>query len=49
MRSVGGFFLFVAAGLAAIIVGSFMIRGNMHMWDLDGRGVDGNRGGAGGD
>jgi len=33
IKSVGRFFLFVAAGLAAIVVGSFMIRGNMHMWD----------------
>ena len=31
--SVGSFFLFIITGLAAIIVGSFMLRGNMHMWD----------------
>lgn len=31
--SVGNFFLFIITGLAAIIVGSFMLRGNMHMWD----------------
>lgn len=24
---------FVAVGLAAIVVGAFMLRGNMHMWD----------------
>lgn len=33
IRSVGRFFLFIAGGLVAIIVGSFMIRGTMHMWD----------------
>ena len=33
IRDVGRFFMFVAGGLAAIIVGSFMIRGTMHMWD----------------
>ena len=25
--------VFVAVGLAAIVVGAFMLRGNMHMWD----------------
>ena len=30
---IGKFFLFIATGLIAIIVGSFMLRGNMHMWD----------------
>lgn len=24
---------FVAVGLAAIVVGAFMLRGNLHMWD----------------
>lgn len=33
LRSIGKFFVFVAGGLVAIIVGSFMIRGTMHMWD----------------
>jgi len=33
VRRVGRFFLFVITGLIAIIVGSFMLRGNMHMWD----------------
>lgn len=33
IRSIGRFFAFVAGGLAAIIVGAFMIRGTMHMWD----------------
>ena len=33
IKSVGRFFLFIAGGLVAIIVGSFMIRGTMHMWD----------------
>jgi len=33
IRSIGKFFLFVVTGIAAIIVGSFMIRGTMHLWD----------------
>lgn len=33
LRSIGRFFLFVAGGIVAIIVGSFMIRGTMHLWD----------------
>ena len=33
IRSVGRFFLFIAGGLVAIVVGAFMIRGTMHMWD----------------
>ena len=33
IRDVGRFFVFLAGGLVAIIVGSFMIRGTMHMWD----------------
>lgn len=33
MRSVGRFFLFIAGGIAVIIVGFFMLRGNMRMWD----------------
>ena len=33
IRDVGRFFLFVVGGIVAIIVGSFMIRGTMHMWD----------------
>lgn len=28
--------VFVAAGLAAIVVGAFMLRGNMRMWDRRG-------------
>lgn len=35
VRDVGRLFAFVAGGLVAIIVGSFMIRGTMHMWDGD--------------
>lgn len=27
---------FVVVGLAAIVVGAFMLRGNMHMWDRRG-------------
>jgi hypothetical protein len=33
IKDIGGFFLFIVTGLVAIIVGSFMIRGTMHMWD----------------
>ena len=33
LRSVGRFFLFIVGGIVAIIVGSFMIRGTMHLWD----------------
>ena len=30
---VGRGFMFVVVGLVTIIVGSFLLRGNMHMWD----------------
>jgi len=33
IKNVGKFFMFIVGGLVAIIVGSFMIRGTMHMWD----------------
>jgi hypothetical protein len=33
IKSIGGFFMFIVGGIIAIIVGSFMIRGTMHMWD----------------
>lgn len=33
IRGVGRFLLFLATGIVAVIVGSFMLRGNMHMWD----------------
>jgi len=33
IKSVGRFFLFIIGGIVAIIVGSFMIRGTMHLWD----------------
>jgi len=33
IRDIGKFFIFIVGGLVAIIVGSFMIRGTMHMWD----------------
>jgi len=33
IKSIGHFFVFIVGGLVAIIVGSFMIRGTMHMWD----------------
>ena len=33
LRDAGRLVLFVAGGIAAVIVGAFMIRGTMHMWD----------------
>ncbi|WP_179360279.1 hypothetical protein [Nitrosopumilus cobalaminigenes] len=36
IKDVGKLFLFVITGLVAIIVGSFMVRGTMHMWDNPG-------------
>lgn len=30
--------MFIIGGLVAIIVGSFMIRGTMHMWDKPDKG-----------
>ncbi|MGH1521080.1 MAG: hypothetical protein ACRBB2_01730 [Nitrosopumilus sp.] len=33
IKDIGKFFLFIIGGIVAIIVGSFMIRGTMHMWD----------------
>jgi hypothetical protein len=33
IRSIGRFFVFIIGGFIAIIVGSFMIRGTMHLWD----------------
>ena len=36
IKDIGKLFLFVVTGLVAIIVGSFMVRGTMHMWDKPG-------------
>ncbi|MDH3278323.1 MAG: hypothetical protein OEL77_07335 [Nitrosopumilus sp.] len=33
IRTIGRFFMFILGGIIAIIVGSFMIRGTMHLWD----------------
>ncbi len=33
IKDIGRFFLFIVGGIVAIIVGSYMIRGTMHMWD----------------
>jgi len=33
LKRIGHFFLFIIGGIVAIIVGSFMIRGTMHLWD----------------
>ena len=32
--------VFVVAGLVAIVVGAFMLRGNLHMWDRRGDASD---------
>jgi hypothetical protein len=32
IRDIGKLFLFIVTGLVAILVGSFMGRGTMHMW-----------------
>ena len=33
IRTIGQVVMFVVGGIIAIIVGSFMIRGTMHLWD----------------
>ncbi|WKT57245.1 hypothetical protein QVH35_07365 [Candidatus Nitrosotenuis chungbukensis] len=33
IRSAARFVVFVVVGIVAIVVGSFMIRGTMHLWD----------------
>ena len=33
IKTVGHVVMFVVGGIIAIIVGSFMIRGTMHLWD----------------
>jgi hypothetical protein len=33
IKDIGKLFLFAVTGVVAIIVGSFMVRGTMHMWD----------------
>ena len=33
IKDIGKLFVFVVVGLGTIIVGSFMTRGTMHMWD----------------
>ena len=33
IKDIGKLFIFVIVGIGTIIVGSFMIRGTMHMWD----------------
>lgn len=35
IRGIGSLIVFAIGGLVAIIVGSFMIRGTMHLWDND--------------
>jgi len=33
IKTLGHVVMFVVGGIIAIIVGSFMIRGTMHLWD----------------
>tara|TARA_Y100000590_G_scaffold222586_1_gene251926 strand:+ start:828 stop:971 length:144 start_codon:yes stop_codon:yes gene_type:complete len=33
LGAVGRGFMFVIVGIVTVIVGSFLLRGNMHMWD----------------
>jgi len=33
LRKIGKVFAFVVVGIVTIIVGAFMLRGTMHMWD----------------
>lgn len=33
LRSIGKAFAFVIIGIVTIVVGAFMIRGTMHLWD----------------
>ena len=35
IRDVARLFGFIASGIVAIVVGAFMLRGTMHMWDRD--------------
>ena len=35
IKDVGKFFVFIVVGFVTIIVGSFMIRGTMHLWDKE--------------
>ena len=38
LKEIGNFFIFIITGIVTIIVGSFMLRGNMHMWDRNDKG-----------
>lgn len=33
LRTIGKVFAFIIIGIVTIIVGAFMLRGTMHMWD----------------
>ena len=35
IKDIGKLFIFIIGGLVAIIVGYFLIRGTMHMWDKE--------------
>jgi len=43
IKDVGKVFVFIATGLVAIIVGAFMLRGNMHLWDKKSPGDDNDK------
>lgn len=40
IHSIVKIFLFVVVGIVTIIVGAFMLRGNMHLWDRNTRDKD---------
>ena len=40
--SVGRGIMFVVVGIVTVIVGSFLLRGNMHMWDKSKSGKKGH-------
>ena len=48
VRMIGRLFLFIAGGIVVIIVGFFMLRGNMRMWDRDDDDRERASGGGGG-
>ena len=41
--SVGRGIMFVVVGIVTVIVGSFLLRGNMHMWDKSKSGKKGEK------
>jgi hypothetical protein len=43
IKSVAKFFVFVIVGIVTIVVGSFMLRGIMHLWDRQKKSDDGKK------